>query len=61
MAQEGGQERRETCGVIAVCDYNSVQIKRKESKLETLHLSNLNHVHVQDKPRVYFSIGVVFA
>ena len=61
MAQEGGQDRREIGGVIAVCDYNCVQIKRKESKLETPHLSNLSHLCVPDKPRLYFSIRAVFS
>lgn len=61
MAQEGSQDRTEMRGVIAFCDYNCVQIKRKESKLETPHLSNLSHLHVPDRPRLYFCIRAVFA
>lgn len=57
----GGQDRRERRGVIAVCGYNCVGIKRKESKLEILHLSNLSRSRVPDKPRLHFSTMAVFA
>jgi len=55
----GGQGSREIRGVTAACDYNCVEIKRKE--LETPRLSNRSHLHAPDKPRLYFSIRAVFA